>query len=517
VAIISNESASEHNMYASLAAESASDAIWLMTEQGEVRFANAAAVSLHRSFYGTELQCGALPSDLYGRAQLERWRSRIDAVAAGKQLFTLEEATVDGVLEHAEIVMDPVTGPDNGHDVLVAARRITGRRLEQHANHLQTLHSAAAELNAFVTTPETLYRRALELLKRTVEFDTASVQLLDDDELAIVACLGFDDLGMIESLRFPPDATFPNWHVVTAREAISVDDVGDKYPHFLEQARTFDSARIRSWLGVPLLVGDEVLGMVALDRNARAPFTAEEQRLVETMAAHVAVAVHNARLYQAQQESQARLRDANRQKELLLRELHHRVKNNMQLVSSLLSLRGGSVSAKDAKVFDEVRMRVQSLSVIHEELYRSDRLDAVDLADYTDRVVDMICTSYGTPGIHATVHADPVGAGMDISVPFGLVLGELVLNSIKHAFPRAREGEIAVSLSVDGGAVTLVVEDDGVGFPLETTPGEHGLGTQLVTSLAEQIGGELRREESAGTRWVMTFPVTGRARVKQPG
>ncbi len=391
----------------------------------------------------------------------------------------------------------------------------TERRLEQHANHLQALHASAAELNSCIQAPETLYRRSLELLRHTVQFDSASVQVLDGDELRVIAALGFDDAERVMGITFPFDRKFPNWHVATSRQVIAVANVADEYPHFADQAQTFASGHICSWLGVPLTVGDDVIGMVALDRSDPVPFDSDEQRLVATMAGHIAVAMHNADLYQAQQRTEQRLMDANKQKEVLLRELHHRVKNNMQLVSSLLSLRTSALSSQeDGRIFDEVRMRIHSLSAIHEELYRSDRLDSVDLGDYARKVVEMVRDSYrqdetGMPnGVCATVDAESLGASMDVSVPFGLILSELVLNALKHAFPDRESGAITVTLHQRGADGELVVEDDGVGLTQEKREAAHdSLGMQLITSLAEQIRGTIRLEEGAGTCWVLEFPV----------
>jgi two-component sensor histidine kinase len=397
----------------------------------------------------------------------------------------------------------------------ISAQVETERRLQQHANHLQTLHASATELNASIQAPKTLYRRSLELLRNTVHFDSASVQVLDGDELRIVAALGFAESERVTGMTFPFDRKFPNWHVVTSRQIIAVADVGDDYPHFVDQAETFASGNIRSWLGVPLTVGDDVIGMIALDRNQPISFSPDEQRLVATMAGHIAVAMHNADLYQAQQRTEQRLVEANRQKELLLRELHHRVKNNMQLVSSLLSLRTSALSSQeDGRIFDEVRMRIHSLSAIHEELYRSDTLDSVDLGDYARKVVEMVCDSYRRDaasvmnGFCATVDAESVGASMDVSVPFGLILSELVLNALKHAFPDREPGTIAVRLHRHGADGELIVEDDGVGLTEEKRRAAHdSLGMQLITSLADQIRGSICLEECAGTRWVLRFPL----------
>jgi len=403
--------------------------------------------------------------------------------------------------------------PDSGHLVLalldISDQIETELRLEQHADHLRALHALAADLNAYMEQPDVLYQRSLELLSNTVRFDSASVQLLKEDQLEIVACTGFPDARQVLGLHFPFDTKFPNWHVVTSRETIAVSDVSDDYPHFHAQADRYSSGHISSWLGVPLGVRDEVLGMVALDRTDITPFTDDEIRLVATMAGHIAVAVHNSQLFRALQEGEERLLDANRQKEVLLRELHHRSKNNMQMISSLLSLGAATVSVEeDGRVLDEVRMRIQSLAAVHEELYRSENLDRVDLSDYARRLIRMILSSYGRAGVTVGVNAEEMHASIDISVPFGLILTELILNSYKHAFPNLSGGTIRVELSTKDDTATLVVRDDGVGLTQgswENSP--DSLGMQLVASLVDQISGSIELAEGSGTKWKVRFPL----------
>jgi len=390
----------------------------------------------------------------------------------------------------------------------------TERKLELQAEHLRALHAWAAELNVFIDRPELLYNRSLELLRNTVRYDSASVQVRDGDELRIVACVGFGEPAEVVGMRFPFDSKFPNWHVLTSREMVSVTDVSIDYPHFRSQADQFQSGSISAWLGVPLAVRDEVFGMIALDRAEPEPFTEEEQRLVTTMAGHISVAVHNARLFAALQESEKSLTDANDQKEVLLRELHHRSKNNMQMISSLLSLGAASVSVEeDSQVLDEVRMRIQSLAAIHEELYKADNLDQVDLAEYAKRLARMIAESYGRDGVGIRVNATALTASIDISVPFGLILSEMVLNAYKHAFPVGRSGTILVEVSRDDQGGLLVVQDDGIGLTRDDLEqATESLGMQLIHSLVEQIGGELDLTNEPGTKWIVRFPAPASAK-----
>lgn len=391
----------------------------------------------------------------------------------------------------------------------VSAQIQTERNLERYAEHLRVLHTWAAELNASMDQPDVLYNRSLELLRNTVRYDSASIQILAGDELRIVASAGFDEGRDVIGLCFPFDNKFPNWHVVTSREPVGVADVTIDYPHFRAQADDFQSGSIAAWLGVPLTMRGEVLGMVALDRSEPIAFTDEEQRLVTTMAGHISAALYNSELYAALQESEQGLAETNAQKEVLLREIHHRSKNNMQMISSLLSLGAATVSLEeDSEVLDEVRMRIQSLAAIHEELYRADNLDSVDLAEYAKRLIRMIAQSYGRDGVRIGIDADEVRSSIDVSVPFGLILSELVLNAYKHAFPNEREGTIAVDVSDRGETARLVVKDDGIGMTRDDLDrAADSLGMQLVRSLVEQVEGKLDLANGPGTRWVVDIPV----------
>lgn len=438
-------------------------------------------------------------------------------VPRGEERYELNRLRISDLTETVHQTTGAVArSPDSGHFVL-ALLDITHQveaeiRLEQNAQHLQALHALAADLNSYIERPDLLYRRALELLGGTVRFDSASVQMLYGQELRIVACAGFANRDQILGLQFPFDGAFPNWKVVTSRQTVSVGDVGEAYPHFRERADEFGSGDICSWLGVPLAVREEVLGMVSLDRHDCEAFTPDDIRLASTMIGHIAVALHNSQLFHALQASEAQLTESNRQKEVLLRELHHRSKNNMQMISSLLSLGAAAVSVEeDGQLLDEVRIRIQSLAAVHEELYRAENLDKVDLADYARRVAGMVADSYGRPGIGLRLEPQPVSATVDVSVPFGLILSELVLNAYKHAFPNGQRGVIIVSLIAEGDTVHLTVSDDGPGMTIEQwQESADSLGMQLVSSLVDQLGGSIDLADGPGTTWLITFPVGGR-------
>ena len=189
------------------------------------------------------------------------------------------------------------------------------------------------------------------------------------------------------------------------------------------------------------------------------------------------------------------------EKETLLREVYHRVKNNLQVIQSLLSLQRRTVPQGPVRIaIDDTVQRVRAMALVHEQLYKSANLAAVSLQEYTRDLLKQIGEGSGARQRHIAIYSEiaTISTGLDNAVPFGLLLNELVSNCIKHAFPNGRSGEVRVILTrKDDGSALLKVSDDGVGLP----PGFEfdqceSMGLKLVMSLAKQLGGHI--EVSAG-------------------
>ncbi len=200
-----------------------------------------------------------------------------------------------------------------------------------------------------------------------------------------------------------------------------------------------------------------------------------------------------------------------REKETLLREIHHRVKNNMQLVSSMLSLQGDYVAEpRHLRQFEACRGRVKSMALIHEKLYLGENLATIEFDDYVRELALMLAHSLAAPGsVDVEFATEPVTVHIDTAIPLGLVLNELVTNAFKHAFVDGRRGHVRIALARRrDGRVELSVADDGVGlagdFDIEAAA---TLGLRVVRSLARQLDGELVVERSPSTAFRLTFPV----------
>ena len=201
-----------------------------------------------------------------------------------------------------------------------------------------------------------------------------------------------------------------------------------------------------------------------------------------------------------------------REKDILLGEIHHRVKNNLQIVHSLLDLQ--STNIVDAQVLGMLREsqnRVRSMALIHQTLYESKDFARVDFRNFLDTLLPTLVSSYGVGSerIRLGVELTEVLLPINAAIPCGLVVNELVSNALKHAFPGQSRGEITISLAYEGDQqVLLTVSDTGVGVPAEfdidrTTT----LGLQLVALLVDQLGGTLTIRRCDPTRFELRFPV----------
>ena len=202
------------------------------------------------------------------------------------------------------------------------------------------------------------------------------------------------------------------------------------------------------------------------------------------------------------------------EKEIMLKEIHHRVKNNLQIISSLLSLQSGTIKDKEANaLFTESQTRVRSMALIHEQLYRSEDLARVDFAEYIQELTRYLSSSYssGSNGTRFQITCDEVFLDVTTAIPCGLIVNELASNALKHAFPNGRGGVIGVEMAVENGAggparYRLTVWDDGVGFPEGLDfRNTQSLGLQLVNSLTQQLGGTVELNREGRTAFEIVF------------
>ncbi|MDD5142033.1 PAS domain S-box protein [Methanoregula sp.] len=198
------------------------------------------------------------------------------------------------------------------------------------------------------------------------------------------------------------------------------------------------------------------------------------------------------------------------EKVLLLREIHHRVNNNLQIIISLVKLQMRNVEDAEMKqVLSEMRNRVEAMSLVHERLYQSKSLSSIDIDDYTRFLVTQLFAFYSVDRRRIALRTDIEKNLMDIEVaiPLGLILNELISNALMHAFPNNRTGTITISSHLEGDLISLVIADDGAGMsPEYDWRGTSSLGFRLVNSLVDQLGGTIEQTTGDGTTFIILFP-----------
>jgi two-component sensor histidine kinase len=239
---------------------------------------------------------------------------------------------------------------------------------------------------------------------------------------------------------------------------------------------------------VPEILRSKVAVFVDLNRKRR-----DLQRLNDALQAEI-----------AQRRSAEEAVRHSREKEVLLQEIHHRVKNNLQIITSLLRMQSRAV--QDPAFSDALREcqnRVAAMALIHDKLYRARDLARVSFPEYVRDLTNNILTSYALPArsVLVKLDVDDLSLSLDLAVPCGLILNELMSNCLKHAFPLGHSGTVYVSFHAEGAdELCLAVQDDGVGMPAEVDlERTSSLGWRLIRALAQQLGGVVQCQTAGGT------------------
>lgn len=278
-----------------------------------------------------------------------------------------------------------------------------------------------------------------------------------------------------------------------------------------EPAREFDRD-VQRVVAVPLLDRGELVGLFEV-ANKPADYDANDRDFLERAAAYLAPILH----VRLQRDThQKALSTALSSAEILLKEVHHRVKNNLQIISSLLSMQSDELSEDARKAFDESQGRVRSMALVHEQLYDRERPEQLDFSDYVSTLTTELFAAYSIHRgvIDLVLDLEPLLLDLDQAIPCGMILNELVTNSLKYAFPETHNGKITVAVHLNGGGqVALRVADNGIGL----APGlnwrePQSVGLRIVDILTAQLGGILEYSGGAGADFTLTFPRQNRAR-----
>jgi len=210
-------------------------------------------------------------------------------------------------------------------------------------------------------------------------------------------------------------------------------------------------------------------------------------------------------------KSEKRLKRSIREKDLLIKEIHHRVKNNLQIISSLLELQETYVKEEPqaVNVLKESQNRVLSMAMIHEKLYESKDLSHINFYDYIQKLLYDLLNTYGVKNntIIPVMNVDKILLNIETAIPLGLIISEIISNSIKYAFPNNEVGNISIDLHNYGDELELIISDDGIGLPknIDFRHNESSLGLRLVNSLVQQLDGSIELDRNQGTKFTINF------------
>jgi len=282
-----------------------------------------------------------------------------------------------------------------------------------------------------------------------------------------------------------------------------------------EEGRLLEEFGIGTSLSLPLAYGAKRVGAVLILDLFDKGTVDKALDALDQLSSVLALVLRNADLYATMEEKVAErtreLEESLKEKEVLLREVHHRVKNNLQVVLGLLDLKSNSAVGEETRqALQESQERIYAMALAHEELYRSGNFSEIDLADYLVRIADNILDA-SCPSVVRDYHAGTLFLGLKEAIPCGLIVSELVMNCAKHAFSGQGGRRLLLIVEKIGSEARVEVRDDGPGFPEGAPPGGApggGIGMDIVKSLLEQLQGRLETSSPGhpGSSAVLSFP-----------
>ena len=349
--------------------------------------------------------------------------------------------------------------------------------------------------------------------QKLIPFDRMGLSLITDslqNTVEVSYIFGLDILGRRARESFPLKGSITE-EIMKTRTSLFLqsENEGDILGRF-PALQTIYKAGIRSLMVIPLIFREEVMGILYFQSKLMMAYTPKDLDLAERTAAQISGAIANAKMFNDLSKTETAIRASLLEKETMLKEIHHRVKNNLQVISSLLGLQSSFLQDETARAaFNESISRVRTMAMIHTHLYQSADLARVDFGLFIRGLVDYIKQSYGRDHSSLEIGMDIIPTTLDIetAIPCGLILNELLANAMKHAFPEGRKGRIIIGMQLDGDNRVLTVCDNGNGFPEEIDSANlKSLGMKLVNILVEQIKGRIDRNVDDGVKWTITFP-----------
>jgi PAS domain S-box-containing protein len=473
-------------------------------ETGRFAFVNATAFDLF-GYTKEEIEAGMSIFQMITDPDQERARAVFHRRVGGEDVGRIEYTGLrkDGstfpiVIRAVLMRRDGAVIGVRGVILDVTERKRAEEKVKERTHTIETLNRIMTEGNK-ATDVQSFAKTVTDLALELLHFDVGTIHLIDYDARCANLCYvtGLPDIAVEAIKCIPLDKALYARVLVEGRLLFVDGHEASRVPHAAELG-------LKSLAVVPLYRYDKRIGVLTVGSFKRHTSSQAEQELLIAIGNEAGVVI-------AKLQADELIRTTLKERETLLKEIHHRVKNNMQVISSLLSLQAAQATEPETiDMFSESQRRIRSMALIHEKLYRSGSLAEIDFGDYVESLVGELLRMYNVPlgAITTTVEIENVQLGVDAAIPCALIINELVSNSLKYAFPDGRTGGVTVALKRENEAYTLTVADDGVGFPPDVDfRATDSLGMQLVVTLVNQLEGTIELNRENGTAFVISFHV----------
>ncbi len=394
--------------------------------------------------------------------------------------------------------------------------------LIQKEKYLEVINAFATSLIEAETIDEILWAVTEKAIAHLDYFDCV-IYLYDDKKKALVQRAAYGPKNTSDHQVYNPIMLYPGKGIVGTVFSNGVGEIVNdtsKDPRYIVD----DAVRL-SEISIPLIYKGKALGVLDSEHPRANFFTDQDFKMLSTVGAMISTKIAQAksieqvkkyqinleRLVQRKtrqlEESNTDLRAKNKEKEVLIKEIHHRVKNNMQIVISLLNMQANlTESERERAVFEESKDRIRSMALIHERLYLEKDILSISISEYTVELVNELSASYRSLfDVSFEIDMETLQLAIDTAIPFGLMLNEMVTNALKHAF-KEKSGLVKISSTIQENHMTLVLSDNGPGFDFENYQGKS-FGLELIDILVSQLNGSISHHIKGGSVYTVTFPI----------
>ncbi len=358
-----------------------------------------------------------------------------------------------------------------------------------------------------------ILKESIIKVNQVLSFVKAGAALFNfkENSAILIKTKNFDTNALDEKLIFNL-TDFASINLFKDSDYYIVEDLEAKEDKSIVEQKMLNEYGIRSYICAALKFQNKLLGEINLGSNKLNAFSEEEKNIITEIASQLAVAIEQANLREELKSHATNLQNSLTEKVVLLKEIHHRVKNNMQIISSLLYLQSKNIADdKTLSIYKDSQNRIKSMALVHEKLYQSKDFSNINFNEYVKNLVSYINQSYLDldKKVEIVYNINESKLSIDSAVPCGLIINELVSNSFKYAFPQLtnnKRNTITIDFKKHGEKYTLCVKDNGVGIPGDLDiENSESLGLQLVTNLVNQIDGTVEFKNAEGTSICIEF------------